>query len=266
MKKIKSILKLMLPNEIKIKLSRLKQVITNKNENIGILVNPSSIENGLVTNFIGNFMEDEFFLESYNMGKKTGALKNHPGDIYWRAHVACWCAFRAKTLEGDFVECGVNLGFLSRIITHYTDFQNLDKKFYLLDTFSGFPFDTIEEEERASLNIEVTSKFKDCHETVKAIFRNFPNVIIVKGKVPNTLPLVEAKKIAYLSLDMNNATAEIAAAEYFWDKMVSNSVILLDDYGHPSAVFHRRKFDEFCKKRNVKVLALPQGQGLILKP
>ncbi len=266
MTKIKSILKLMLPNKIKIKLSRLKQIITNKNENIGILVNPSSIENGLVTNFIGNFMDDEFFLESYNMGKQTGALKNHPGEIYWRAHVACWAATLAKTIEGDFVECGVNLGFLSRVIMHYTDFQNLDKKFYLLDTFSGFPLDAMEKEQREYLNPEVLSEYKECYEEVKTTFRNFPNVIIVKGKVPNTLPLVEAKKIAYLSLDMNNADAEVAAAEYFWDKMVSNAVILLDDYGHPSAVSHRRKFDEFCKKRNVKVLALPQGQGLILKP
>ena len=154
MKKIKSILKLILPNKIKIKLSRLKQVITNKNENIGILVNPFSGEDGLVTNFVSNFIEDELFLESYALSKKNGALRNHPGDIYWKAYVACWAADKAKKIEGDFVECGVNLGFLSQTIIRYTNFQDLDKKFYLLDTFSGFPFDTIGEETKKDLSLE----------------------------------------------------------------------------------------------------------------
>ena len=124
MKKIKSILNFILPNEFKIKLSLLKKVLTNEfkiNNNIaGILLNPSCIENGLITNYSCNFMENDLFIESYNLGEKTGALRNHPGEIYWRAYVACWAANKAKTLPGDFVECGVNLGFLSRVITHYT--------------------------------------------------------------------------------------------------------------------------------------------------
>jgi len=272
MKKIKSILNFILPNEFKIKLRILKRILTNNNiaENnsiAGILLNPnpSCYENGLISNYSCNFMEDDLFLESYNMGKKTGALRNHPGEIYWRAYVACWAANKAKTLPGDFVECGVNLGFLSRIVMHYTSFKNLHKKFYLLDTFSGFPLDTMEKEQRKYLNPEVLSEYKECYEEVKTTFSEFSNVIIVRGKVPDTLSLVEANKVAYLSLDMNNADAEIAAAEYFWDRMVGGSVILLDDYGHPSCIYHRKKFDEFCKKRNVQVLSLPNGQGLIFR-
>jgi hypothetical protein len=38
-------------------------------------------------------------------------------------------------------------------------------------------------------------------------------------------------QVAYLSIDMNNATPEIAAANYFWDKLQPGAPILLDDYG-----------------------------------
>ena len=210
-------------------------------------------------------MEDALFVESYNIGKKTGALRNHPGELYWRAYVACWAASKAKTLDGDFIECGVNLGFLSRVIVNYVGFNNLDKKFFLVDTFAGFPIETMGKEQRQYLSAEVTSEYKECYDEVQATFREFPGVVLVRGKVPDALSQVKTDKIAFVSLDMNNADAEIAAAEHFWDKMVSGAVIVLDDYGHPSAFFHRKKFDGFCAKRNVKVLALPNGQGLIFK-
>ncbi len=100
---------------------------------------------------------------------------------------------------------------------------------------------------------------------MKASFAKFPNVILVRGTVPETLKQIESEKIAYLSLDMNNAAAEIAAAEYLWDRMVSGSVIVLDDYGHPTSGLYRKSFNEFCKKRNLQVLSLPQGQGLIFR-
>jgi len=269
MKAIKSILKSILPKGVITKLNLTKLILTNENkvnDNLaGVLLSPYSIQNGLITTFTSNFMEDDLFIESYNVGKKTGALRNHPGELYWRAYVACWAASKAKTLDGDFIECGVNLGFLSRVIVNYLGFNNLDKKFYLVDTFSGFPIETMGKEQRQYLGAEVISEYKECYEEVKETFSEFPNVILVRGKVPDVLPQIKSDKISFVSLDMNNADAEIAAAENFWDKLVSGAVIVLDDYGHPSAIFHRKKFDEFCAKRNVKVLALPNGQGLILK-
>ena len=269
LKIIKKVLKNILSRDVITKLNLIKSILTNgskTNNNLsGVLLSPYSIQNGLITTFTSNFMEDTLFVDSYEIGLKTGALKNHPGDLYWRAYVACWAASKAKTLEGDFIECGVNLGFLSRVIVNYVGFNNLDKKFYLVDTFSGFPTETMGEEQRQYLSAEVASEYIDCYEEVQATFSEFSNVILVKEKVPNALPFVKSEKVSFISLDMNNADAEIAAAEYFWDKMVSGGVIVLDDYGHPSAFFHRKKFDEFCTKRNVKVLTLPNGQGLIFK-
>ena len=64
---------------------------------------------------------------------------------------------------------------------------------------------------------------------MRTTFRDFPNVVIVPGMVPETLSSVKAEKICDLSLDMNAAVPEIAAAEYFWPRMSSGAVIVLDD-------------------------------------
>jgi hypothetical protein len=65
---------------------------------------------------------------------------------------------------------------------------------------------------------------------------------------------------------MNNVLPEIAAIEYFWDKLVQGGIVVLDDYGFTSHLQQKLAFDEFAKRVGVLILTLPTGQGLILKP
>ena len=74
-------------------------------------------------------------------------------------------------------------------------------------------------------------------------------------------------RVCYLSIDMNCVGPEIAAAEFFWDRLVSGAVVLLDDYG--AGVWHlaqKRAFDEFARRKGVEILSLPTCQGLLIKP
>jgi hypothetical protein len=65
---------------------------------------------------------------------------------------------------------------------------------------------------------------------------------------------------------MNVVAPEIAAGTYFWDKLVTGGVIVLDDYGWKSHEEQQQAWDAFAADRNTSVLLLPTGQGLILKP
>lgn len=219
-------------------------------------------EDGLATEHNCDFMQDQLFLESYGLGERTGSWRG--AKPHWRAYVCCWAAEKAKTLEGDFVECGVNKGGYALTVMNYTGFRNLEKRFYLLDTFSGFVDKYITDEER-KLGRRAGTKFEECHEDVVRTFKGW-NAVIVRGAVPETLPLVESKKVCYLSIDMNCVIPEIAAAEFFWDKLVSGAVMVLDDYGWAGHHLQKRAFDRFASDRRVSVLSLPTGQGLVLKP
>lgn len=216
-------------------------------------------QDGLATCHNCDFMKDEHFIKSYNLGAKTGSWG--PSNIHWRAYVTCWAANKAKDLEGDFVECGVYKGGLAMTVMHYINFKTLQKKFYLLDTFCGLSEKYISEGESLKLG-----RYEECYDSIKETFKELKNVEIIKGAVPDTLPLVKAEKVCYLSLDMNCAAPEIAAAEFFWDKLVSGAVIVLDDYGWAGCIVQKRAFDDFASRKGVQVLSLPTGQGLIFKP
>jgi O-methyltransferase len=216
---------------------------------------------GLRTVHNCDFMKDPLFAESYKLGKATGSWGDF--DIQWRVYVVCWTAAKARHLPGDYVECGVNKGGYSRAAMRYIDFANLgNKKFYLVDTYNGVPQEFLEEENRALIE----NRYSDCYEETQRTFAPFKNAILVRGVVPYNLPEIKAEKVCYLSIDMNSAAPSIAAAEFFWDKMSSGAVMVLDDYGF--SMFYRQKlaFDEFARGKNVAVLSLPTGQGLIFKP
>lgn len=226
-----------------------------------VLKNAQYNGEGLVTVHDVDFMSDPLFRESYRLGKATGSWGE--SDIPWRCYVACWAAKHAKALGGDFVECGVNRGALSRAVMHYIGFERMnDRKFYLLDTFRGFPDDL--KKSAAGPNLQ---EYDECYEEVVRTFAEFENVVLIRGRIPESLPQVTSEKIAYLSIDMNVAEPEVAAAEFFWERMVCGGMIVLDDYGFGKPYWPQKSaMNEFARSRGVEVLLLPQGQGIICKP
>lgn len=220
-------------------------------------------QDGLITVHNSDFTNDERFKRAYKLGEQLDSWWS--AQIHWRVHVLFWAATRAVRLEGDFVECGVNRGGFARSIIEYVAFEQLrDKKYYLLDTFEGLLEKYISDEERR-YGVD-DYQYEDCYDEVKKTFGNFENVVIVKGAVPETLSQVKSEKVCFLSIDMNCVAPEIAAAEFFWDKLVSGAAVVLDDYGWAKHIVQKRAFDEFAVRKGVPILSLPTGQGLILKP
>ncbi len=221
-------------------------------------------EDNLHTVNAAPFLADEQFQRAYARGVATGSWQG--SDIRWRAYVACWAATHAAKLPGDFVECGVNRGGLAHIIVDYTGFARLNKRFFLIDTFSGLVPEYLSKAEREKGLLEHYAYYKDnSREQVAATFSSFPNVQLIQGAVPDVLPDVPAAAVSFLSLDMNSTMPEIRAAEHFWERMVPSAVLLLDDYTQKMHSEQRMAFDQFAAQREARVLALPTGQGIILK-
>lgn len=269
---MKQILKKIIPEKIVRFFRRLSAVEGSDNINMNeyYLLKKSDVtyaQDMLYTQHNADFMKDPLFLQSYELGKQTDGghlLKNY--DIHWRTHVQCWAAAHAVHLEGDFVDCGVSTGIFARAVMNYVGFQNLQKKYYLLDTFSGMAekYSTPKEMERHT--ILGYGKKAGLYEQVVETFKDF-NVQIIKGPVPETLSAVDTKKVAYLSIDMNCVQPEVEALNFFWDKIVSGGMIILDDYGYANATNDQKAaHDEFARSKGVMVLTLPTCQGLIIKP
>ena len=108
-------------------------------------------QDGLVTIHNHDFMESPTFKAAYQRGVKAAGTDY---SWHWRVHIGLWAAAMAARLPGDFVECGVNRGFLSSAIMQFLDWDSLGKQFYLLDTFRGIDERYVSNEELASRVME----------------------------------------------------------------------------------------------------------------
>lgn len=227
---------------------------------IRLIFLPTYNSDGLITIHNADFLKDPDFIRAYNT-----ACKQHtrmPVHIKWRANTLLWAAKNACRLEGDFVECGVNRAFMSSAVMEYVGFKNLtDRTFYLFDTYCGLKNELRTEKDRPYAKNE----YPDCYDFVLETFKDFTNVNIIKGAIPDTLTTVNIAKAAYLHIDMNCIMPERAALEHFWPKIVSGGIIILDDYGFTGHGGQKQSADEFAELMGVSILALPTGQGLLIK-
>jgi Macrocin-O-methyltransferase (TylF) len=228
-------------------------------------------QDGLISVHAHDFMNDAAFRRAY----ARGVLAIGGTDTYrwhWRIHVGLWVAQVAVRLEGHFVECGVNRGFLSSAIMEYLDWNSLNRDFYLLDTFAGLDERLILQQELAAGAREKNARdlrsgfYVRGAESVRSNFSQWPRAHIVQGTVPETLGRIGAGPVAYLHLDMNSAAPEVAAITYLWDRLADGATVLLDDYAYLGYAPQRQAMDEFARSRGVGVCALPTGQGLIIRP
>jgi O-methyltransferase len=219
---------------------------------------------GLTTSHNCDFINEPRFAKAYAAAAATNPW---PGfTLQWRVYTVCWFADFVKNLAGEFVECGVNTGAYARAVIDYIDFNSLNKTFYLFDTFEGMVEELVsEEEKKAGVSSYLNGHYKEIYEEVVRTFKPF-NTKIIKGAVPYTLNDFDKEKVCFLSIDMNCVAPEIAAAEFFWDKLVSGAVIILDDYGFPQHIQQKLAFDKFAKEKGVEILTLPTAQGIFFKP
>ncbi len=230
---------------------------------------PPYHQDGLHSILNHEFMADPAFQRAYGRGvKAAGADYNW----HWRVHVGLWAASVAARLPGDFAELGVNRGFLSSAIMEALDWDSTGRHFWLCDTFGGVDPRFLTEADRAQDVMarnaaEIAAGFYvQSVAEVRENFAQWRNLSIIVGAVPETLPLVTAQQLAFLHLDMNCAMPEVAAAGFFWDRLVPGAVVLLDDYAYHGYRSQKLAMDEFAAARGLAVLSLPTGQGLWIKP
>jgi O-methyltransferase len=214
-----------------------------------------------------SFLHEKNLSEAWQVTKirNVEAWRGNVPDVRWRAHIAVWAAKQALHVEGDFVECGVYAGLLSGTICSALKFASVKKRFFLFDTFDGIP--ESERPHAGSQRIkEINSHYIDVRKIVRQNFSEYPNVKIVEGILPGTLPKARIGKISYLSVDLNTAETERQVIESLWPKVSPGGIVLIDDYGWSACLEQYEMWNKFAKSKGLSIACLPTGQGLLIKP
>lgn len=238
-------------------------------ENMNVSADHVYHQDNLVTPHNHEFMNDPQFVKAYGRGVQAAETDYN---WHWRVHVGLWAAKAASHLPGDYVECGVNKGFLSSAIMEMLDWDTTRRRFYLLDTFSGIDPRYISAAEAAEGILDKNAKtiesgfYVTSVDAVHANFSQWENKKIIVGSIPETLGQIDTSQIAFLHIDMNCMPPEVAAIEYLWNHLVPGAFVLLDDYAYVGYRQQKLGMDDFALRHGVQVLSLPTGQGLIVKP
>lgn len=222
---------------------------------------------GLWTSHNASFLKDLRFRESYALGADSGHRICAPADLHieWRVYLCCWAAQQALRLPGDFVECGVSTGIVSRAVAHYVDFGQQNKRYWLIDTFDGIPLEQASTRELALAQSKNNRHYHDCEQDVKNHFSRYGNVEVIKGRVPEILQTLDIESVAFLHIDMNIAEPEVQALQHFWPRLTPGAIVVFDDYASMAHQEQKAALDACAGTRGFQILALPTGQGLALK-
>jgi predicted O-methyltransferase YrrM len=158
-------------------------------------------------------------------------------------------------IAGDFVECGVFLGGAVMAMALFAKhFGISDRKFYLYDTFAGFPEGVTE------VNFEGKKlEFLKHPEFLPTVQKNISmtgleedKFIINKGPVEETLRQTIPQSICFLRLDTDYYKSTQIELQVLYPLLVPGGVLVIDDYGYIEGV--RNATDEYFSSKDSGIL------------
>lgn len=148
---------------------------------------------------------------------------------------------------------------------NYMKKSGINKKAYFIDTYEGFNYDeafnsndTYWKSGHTDTSLERVSKRLEKYSNAKLVKGN-----IIKDELPE-----EIKQICVVNIDVDLYEAVKAALYKVKDKVVTNGIIIAEDYGHtPTLIGGQKAVQEFIEdnKNDFIPLYLNSGQMFLIK-
>ena len=158
-----------------------------------------------------------------------------------------------RSIAGDIVELGTWKGGVAAMMAEVLAEHNSDKRLIVYDTFEGHPEPLANEVDvwgnnmldRYKQEVSVNGTWASVNQELVTNYLEhiYPNAVVHKEKVSGASAFEGISKIAVLRLDMDWYEPTIAALNTLYPLMSSESVLIVDDYGHHSGA--REAVDEF---------------------
>ena len=169
-----------------------------------------------------------------------------------------------QKIDGDVVEAGVWKGGTIILLKKILDEFDVKKKIIGFDTFE-YGFDKPSEYDKKIKYGVSTEKnlfikkfnyknfeaipIKDSLENIKKNCSNIDDILLVKGKIQETLETQNLNKISFLLLDLDYYESTKFVLDKLYDKVTKNGIIYIDDYGNWGGA--KKAVDEFFSRKGI---------------
>jgi hypothetical protein len=181
---------------------------------------------------------------------------------YDRLHTLWQAVLGIPSSNLPIAEVGTYRGGSAKFILQSLAYKGYQNQFYVFDTFEGHV--TVDSSVDGTHYI---GTFGDTsYEKVKA-YLDSPKATIYKGDFLKTAENIEQiRNFGVIHIDVNVYPVTKFCLQFFADRTISGSVIIIDDYGFNTCKGVKKATDEFVAANpNFKLFHLMTAQALVLK-
>lgn len=161
-----------------------------------------------------------------------------------------------ENIQGALAEAGVFQGHASRFIHHLVP----DRLYYLFDTFEGF--------DKNDLDPGVSEDKRFRTTSVDAVLRYIGdqrNLVVKKGRVPETFIGLETERFSFVLLDMDLYKPTISALDFFYPRLSLGGYLMVHDYHNDESNWAcRRAVDEFMQNKPERIIEIADIWGSVI--
>lgn len=203
--------------------------------------------------YISSWQQDAKFVSLFNQFNTLAGINNEINNsLYARLYILRQLATQQKD-KGNFAECGVYAGMSMFFVSDLCK-----NKFIGVDSFEG-----VSEPGKYDSDYFKSKKLAIDISFPRKILKDFDNVDLYKGWIPEVFSEIEDKQYSYVNIDVDLYNPTKNSIEYFWPKLIKSGVLICDDYGSDKTPGARKAMNDFFGVDNI--LELPTGQALVYK-
>jgi O-methyltransferase len=161
-------------------------------------------------------------------------------------------------VAGDLAECGVFEGAAAYQLCRFASEHG--RRVHLFDSFQGL---SAPQENDGTYWTE--GGLSASEEKVRANLREFDCFETFPGWIPEAFAKVADRNYAFLHIDVDLEQPTFDSLAFFYPRISSGGVILLDDHGYETCPGARKAALDFMADKPEPVLDLSTGQGVIIR-
>jgi O-methyltransferase len=156
-----------------------------------------------------------------------------------------------EKIPGAFAELGVYRGFTSSFIHAKVP----HRKFYLFDTFLGFPDEQ-----------ETDRRFRDTSiEFVRRRLGDCSNVVFRPGIFPESARGLESELFSFVVLDADKYEPTLTGLEFFYPRLSRGGYVFIHDYNSPESGWAVSKaVRQFIAGKLEQIVEIPDNWGSVV--
>ncbi len=203
--------------------------------------------------YISSWQQDAKFVSLFNQFNILAGINNEINNsLYARLYILRQLATQQKD-KGNFAECGVYAGMSMFFVADLCK-----NKFIGIDSFEG-----VSEPGEYDSDYFKSKKLSISISFAEKILKNFDNVDLYKGWIPEVFNKLNDEQYSYVNIDVDLYDPTKNSIEYFWPRLIKGGVLICDDYGSDKTPGARKAMNDFFGVDNI--LELPTGQALVYK-